>query len=320
MRNIIKNLFYSLAFIVGLIALLLVVSQIVTPKNNSAKDGIQDPIANGILGEGKNTIDVLVLGDSEAYCAFIPLKIWQDYGITSYVCATSSQKLCYSEEFLHKAFRNQSPKVVILETDAIFRDLRYNDVIAQKAERAFSVFQYHNRWKTLQSKDWTFTVNYTHVVNSKGYVYNTAVVEATVDGYMKASNEKVPISSKNIGYVENIRDFCYNNGAKLILISTPSTLNWNSMRHNSIQELSEKLGVEYLDMNLMHEKISIDWKKDTHDRGDHMNHYGAMKVTSYVGKYLSESGLFTDRRQDKQYGYWNTMVEEFNKATSNALK
>ncbi len=320
MRNIIKKSFYSLAFMAGLIVLLLVASQIVMPKNNTAKDGIKDPLANGFLGEGKNTIDVLVLGDSEAFCAFIPLKIWQDYGITSYICSTIGQQLWYSEEFLHKAFRRQSPKIVVLETDAIFRDFGNKDVIAQKAESVFSVFGYHNRWKTLNSKDWSLTVNYSHVEKSKGYLYSTIVSPASMDGYMKASQKKEAIPQRNIRYIKDFQAFCNKNGAKLILISSPSTVNWNSMRHNSIKEISEKLNVEYIDMNLMHEQIPIDWEKDTRDKGDHMNHNGAMKVTSYLGKYLSESGLFTDHRQDKQYRHWNTIVEEFNKATSDALK
>ena len=201
MRTFFKHLIHSFAFIVGLLVLLLLTSQIFQPKNNSDINGIHDPIANGILSEPENTIDVLVLGDSESYCSIIPLKIWQDYGITSYVCGTSGQKLCYSEEFLHKAFEKQSPEIVILETNAIFRNTSSKDAVVQKADRLFPIFRYHNRWKSLRSDDFSFAVNYTNIEDSKGYWHSTLVEKASSKGYMKPSKDTAPIPSNNKEYV-----------------------------------------------------------------------------------------------------------------------
>lgn len=314
MHSFFKHTIFSLVFIAGLIALLLAASQLVVPKNDNKETGIQDPLANGILEEKDNTIDVLFIGDSESYCSFIPLKFWKDYGISSYVCGTSGQTLPYSETFLHKTFAHQNTKIVILETDAIFRDFSYSDVIEHKLDLLLPVFSYHNRWKSHKENDVSFTANYTYIENTKGYVFNNSISEANDMNYMKPSGRYAPIPPQNRSYVKSIKSYCEENGAKLILVSTPSTINWNSRRHNSVQELAENLGLEYIDMNLMRDQIAIDWKNDTRDRGDHLNYNGAEKVSAYLGKYLADSKM-PDHRGDERYHRWDVALKKFNKVT-----
>ncbi|NLA69495.1 MAG: hypothetical protein GX852_00430 [Clostridiales bacterium] len=210
---------------------------------------MQDSSANGILSEPSKSIDVLMLGDSESYCSMIPLRIWEEQGITSYCCATPAQKLVYSEEFLYKTFKNQSPKVVILETNAIFRKFSVGDMIVQKADVTVPIFRHHDRWKSIKGRDFGLATKYTYIDNAKGYKFTSTINPADARGYMAKSDKFEPIMSKNQSYVENIRDYCNEKGARLILVSTPSTVNWNMARHNSIQRLSEKLGLEYIDMN-----------------------------------------------------------------------
>ena len=70
----IRRFFTGSVFIAGLICLLLIASSVFEPKNNMENFGMEEVTANGILGEKDNSIDVLVLGDSEAYSSIIPLK------------------------------------------------------------------------------------------------------------------------------------------------------------------------------------------------------------------------------------------------------
>ena len=91
MSRFLKHTLRCVVFLAVLALLLTGVSQLVRPKNNTRSDGIHDPAANGILGEPDNTIDLLILGDSESYSAFIPMQLWQQYGYTAYCCGTSRQ-------------------------------------------------------------------------------------------------------------------------------------------------------------------------------------------------------------------------------------
>ena len=66
MSRFLKHTLRCVVFLAVLALLLTGVSQLVRPKNNTRSDGINDPAANGILGEPGNTIDLLILGDSES--------------------------------------------------------------------------------------------------------------------------------------------------------------------------------------------------------------------------------------------------------------
>lgn len=316
MKKIIKRIVSCVLFVAILLGLLQVSSLVFQPKSNDKASGIHYLRANGIFSEPKDSIDTVFIGDSEVYHSFIPLNIWRDYGITSYDVSSPSQKLVYSMEFLKKTFEKQSPKIVFLETNAIFRNSYFEDEITYKAEQIFPVFRYHDRWKNLQLKDFSATVEYTANEENKGYYFTKKSKPATdkaIKKYMKYSDVSAPILSTNKKYLNEIAKFCKKHGTKLVLISTPSTKNWNYQRHNTMEAISKDLGVDYIDTNLLRDDIPIDWKKDTKDKGDHLNYKGAVKLTDYVGKYLDDTKLFKDKRNDPSYDNWNTCLDKFEK-------
>lgn len=311
MRSFLKHTGVIVAFLAGLLAILFLLSLIVNPKDNSKEAGMKDPTAVGFLGEPANSIDVLVLGDSESYSSIIPTQLWQQQGITSYVCGSHAQRLCYSEELMKRAFACQSPKVVILETNALYRKISFQYSLRQSLEEFMPIFRYHDRWKTLTLRDFDFTVNYNHMEVNKGYWYRTNVKGASTSKYMKPSKKSECVSAKNRKYVARIAQFCADHDAQFILLSTPSTKNWNARRHNGVSKLAEELGVEYVDLNTLREQVPVDWKKDSKDKGDHLNYHGAQKVTTYLGSFLADKGVLIDHRGDDAYDSWNVCAEQF---------
>lgn len=184
-----KNIFHSAAFIVALAALLLITSVMVKPRSMSQGNVLDDPLIGGIMSEKENSIDVIFLGDSESYSAFIPLSIWNESGVSSYVCGSTLQKLCYSYKLLSTTFKHQSPKIVVLETDTIYSRFSGANVITSKAQDAFCVFKYHDRWKSLLPKGWQSSDIKERDERARGYLYSTAQNPASTDGYMAPSGQ-----------------------------------------------------------------------------------------------------------------------------------
>lgn len=307
----IKRILKAFLFILGLLGIFIVSSFIFLPKINVPDTGIEEARANGISGEKDNSVDVVILGDSESYSAFIPLQLWKDTGYTSYICGTSGQTLDYSKVMLKRAFKKQSPKIVILETCAFFREPSEMDVLYTELSELFPVFRYHDRWKTLRLDDFIKTPEYTWSDNNKGYRFSTAVSPSQKTGYMKATKSKKRVTAFIHDSVKEIKKLCDDNGAKLILISTPSTKNWNFYRHNGVSELSSELGCEFIDMNLLTKEIPIDWNNDTRDKGDHLNYFGARKVTEFLADYLKATGLLESHKVDPDYKKWDDAFDLF---------
>lgn len=304
-NRVFRTVLCAAVVVVALAVALCALSGLFVPKNNQKAFGMTNQEANGILGEPENTIDVLFIGDSEAYSAFSPMQMWSERGFTSYVCATSQQQLPYGNTLLHRATQNQKPKVVVIETNTIFAPFSAGEAALRTAQDLLPVLEYHDRWKTITAADVISEPEATWTDDLKGFYVNKDVQPADATGHMAPSGEAQQIPELNRRYLEAMVNHCREIGATPLLVSTPSTVCWNTARHNGIAEFAKNAGVDYIDLNVEPTKVSIDWQTDTRDAGDHMNLSGAMKVSSFIGKYLSEFYDLPDHRTDEAYRSWN---------------
>lgn len=259
--------------------------------------------------ESRNTLDLLVAGDSESYNSVSTMQLWKEHGITAYDCGQGAQRIPETYYMLKQAFKRQSPKVVMLETNTLFRNIgpvkSIQAVMEQTAQYYIPLFRYHNLWKS------AFDQPENHV-NYKGFVIRNEVnaYDGRPDYMEKKKNcETMPQYVKF--YLKKIESLCEKNGAQLLLVSTPSPKNWNQKRHEEIQNYADKNEIAYLDLNHKTEKLGIIWSEDTQDKGDHLNIYGAEKVTAYLGKYLEENYKMEDHRNDVSYVQWNRLAEQY---------
>ncbi len=311
MKIFVKHVLTAVAFLGGLVLMLCLLSFAFKPDDDVVNDGIHSINANGIIGEDDNTIDAIFLGDSEIYASISPMQIWEEQGIPTFCVSTSGQKLWYSHDLLQKALRKQSPKIVLLDTDTIFKKFDFDDSLMHRFEMAMPVFKYHDRWKVFVKEAVGEELDGKDYNDYKGYRYSDKIVPANTDNYMKPSKSVAYIARRNKNYVKEIKEYCDERGVKIMFISIPSTKNWDYSKHNAIAELAKELDVDYIDLNTLRDEVPIDWSTDTRDKGDHINYYGAVKVTSYVGQYLKDTGLFTDHRGEEKYSRWDKLLKSY---------
>ena len=105
--------------------------------------------------------------------------------------------------------------------------------------------------------------------------------------------------------LDELNALCKKNGAQLILVEVPSQTTWTYARHNAVSDYAKKNGIPFLDMDLKRKEIGFSWKTDSRDGGNHLNCYGAKKVSLYVGKYIKAHVSLEDKRQNSTYAGWN---------------
>lgn len=306
-KHFVSTLLFLLVFALVFGAL----NWIFLPKDNSKAAGFSQETSVGFLAEPENTLDVLILGDSRVYSGFIPLQIWQEQGITAYCVSTPAQKLYDTYDLLRQALKNQSPKVVLLETDAIFQDISVVDVLEAELQNKLPYIKYHDRWKDLTLRDLTGPLAYTTRQRDKGYIYMTDAAPALPYDDTPDDGSARALSAMNGVYMEKIAQLCGSRGIRLILVTAPSPSGWSWYYHNGWQQLAGELGITHLDMNLLRQEIPIDWQTECYDEGEHLNYFGARKTTAYLGRYLWDTGLFTDKRENPEYADWNRCLADF---------
>ncbi len=308
-----KNIIKFIAFILILIFILMILSYILAPKNNSEKAGMKEVEARGIFGEKDNTIDVIMYGDSETIASTMPMKIWEDYGFTMHVCGTAGQTLPDTCRMVYDTTRKQKPKIVILEANNIYNPVSVTVPLARILNIILPVTEYHNRWKNLKLEDFYSKIDYKETDINKGYHYIGITDPADDSPYMEKTEkiEKIPLLSKI--YIKFLKYYTEKQGGQFVIVSIPSKKNWSYNKHNGVKEFANKEGIEFLDLNELKDDLNIDWKTETGDKGDHVNYKGALKVTNYLGKWLKEKNILENHKEDKEYEKWNKDLEEFKK-------
>ena len=112
---------WSLAFLLTVALLLHLCGNILRPAHTD-----YGSTWGAYLAEPEDSIDVLFLGSSYAYCDWNPAVMYAGSGLTGYVMGGSEQVPAITYWYLKEALRTQSPSVVMMEATSLFFD-RYQN-------------------------------------------------------------------------------------------------------------------------------------------------------------------------------------------------
>lgn len=337
----IKKLLAIFIYCILFALLLFLISPIFVPKWNTSDDNYSGSVVRGFYAEKEGSLDVLFMGNSDMYRGIIPIELYDNYGIASYAITSPGQRMWTGYYVLEDALKHQKPKVIFYNVDSIgstdpsaesnyrkaFDNMKWSTTkikailfddafefsLMKKVAFVFPVLRFHDRLSDLTKED--FTLSYgTHPFEYKGYDL-TVKTNGHSDGqsYMENKGEEFVIPDKTLKYLDMFVEKCKSEGITLVLTEVPSSESWSYAKSETLAKYAKEKGVTFLDLNKHNDEIKIDWKTDTPDKGDHLNIYGAEKVTKFIGKYLDENFDLPDRRLDKNYSIWESHSKVFHR-------
>ncbi|MBQ9122195.1 MAG: hypothetical protein IJY10_01740 [Lachnospiraceae bacterium] len=118
---------------------------------------------------------------------------------------------------------------------------------------------------------------------------------------------------KAYAYMDKITNLCKENDIELILVKAPSLYPyWYEEWEVQIEEYAAKHDLTYINFLELQEECGLDFSVDTYDAGLHLNLWGALKITDYLGQVLSSDFGLEDRRSDEHLSQiWDEKLEYY---------
>ncbi len=180
----------------------------------------------------------------------------------------------------------------------------------------FPIIRYHSRFSeaAAESKLPSKYVNY------RGYSISGAMCgNKTYVNLEETISSKRSFYGENRKYIQEIIDLCKKKNIQLIIFKNPD-MDWDMERYNSVKEIADINGIPYIDFNLKSLCDAIGFVYEYDDQHlNHLNIYGAQKVTNYLGQYIKDNydlGI-TDKRNDEKFSYMNDLQAAYENEEKN---
>ena len=287
-------------------------------------------------GLEEDVVDVLFLGSSHCYCSVNPAVLWEKYGIAAFSLAISGQDLASSYHCIKEAFKTQKPKVVCVEMHYtslhgyqikgnMYRNLlgyrlsqNFIDAVSDIAEDEVRELLLkwpiiHTRYAELSKEDFRRDEMMRTYLGYAGGFGGSGIGEIV----LYQGEEQLAIGEEEERWLEKIFDLAEEEGAELCFFLAPFEADEQmQMRYRYVENLAEAHQVPFLNMIALQRELGLDVGQDFIDEG-HTNSYGALKISDYLGRFLSERFELQDRRGDGRYALWEENLEIWNHQMQN---
>lgn len=321
----------SLVFCTVLLALLWLATFIFVPG-----PGTIQPWA--AVSQTQGQADVLVLGSSTAHCTVLPMELWRENGITAIDVTAGALSMPATVAFLQQALTLQKPRVVMLEVHMLGHADAFSLENAHGAfdymplgpswlagitssvapgdwfELLFPMQRYHSRWAELSQWDYS-PAKRSGYAFARGALYLPMVEPLTTDRLATDTTERAYLDE--LGYLRDIARRVTADGGRLVLFSapsmTPDTIAGRAILERLEADLSKDFPtIAYLDLYPVATSIGVDPASDYKDKS-HLNQRGAVKITHWLGDYLTAEFEVTDRRGEAFASQWNRDLVKYDK-------
>ena len=318
MKYILKRILSALVFCLLLAGLIFSLNRSLMPVDSEF-------LSRGYYTFPEDTFDVVFLGSSLTMFGIQPMELYEEYGIASYSLCSANQPMKASYYLAREVIEKDHPSLIVLDIGRAFADdtsqpsafyhymtdimppfsenrIRIiTDLISREkwTEFFFPLYTYHSRWEELTEKD--------ALPQSREFFYG-----ARVSGYRRVSerfqepeyiaNTITPTSREDL---DLIIELCRDTGTSLMFLGMPVpaeniyfdqsgyNLRWSAAQ--DMTGIAEREGIPYLNYVGKERELGIDVEREVSD-GEHLNRWGAGKITSAVGAYIRTHYEIPDRR------------------------
>lgn len=311
------------------------VGLVVQPKRVTYQPDVTAKV-RGFYNEEPNSLDVVFCGTSKMFCLINPNELWNEYGFTSYDFATNEQPIWITYYFVKELLKTQKPDLVVIDTYfAVYGEKTLSESVTRSAlddlnlsknkieaawdndehkdilTHIFPFFRYHDRALKLTHEDYSLA-GYDEKNPLRGYTPMYAV-KAYERPDVSHVTKVEPIPERAEEYLEKIIALLEENGVEYMLLNTPFIITEEQQKYyNYVEQYANEHGIKYLDCDKYIDEIGIDFSTDYFDHV-HTNVKGSKKVTSFVGKYLTENYDLPDHRGSAEYADWDESYEYWTK-------
>ena len=281
-----------------------------------------------------NSLDAVFLGSSATYTFWNAPVAWSEYGLAIYPLSNSAQPSFAAKYLIEDAKKRHPDALFIINVSHILRDYeQYLDKLlinqpfsinkikmanylydqagfslCKKIKLLFPIIRYHERWNELTLADF-------HRKSDEymgGSHYNVFLNQSKdVSDYNPDFSLRTTLEDFIIECMNDIMDYCEQENVKALFIIMPQAVGEDRVKNqNTIAEMIESRGLDFLDLRKRIDEIGLDLKKDYYNER-HTNLHGSVKVTNYLSEYFIENYGFSDKRGEPEYKNWQTASEKY---------
>lgn len=261
------------------------------------------------LAEPKNSIDVLFLGSSYAYCDWDPRAMYAGSGLAGYVMGGSEQTPAITYWYLKEALKTQTPSVVVMEATSLFFD-RYQNYTQinigympwgmnrvrctlecaeedKKLGLFWDLYFYHDRWKELTWGDVKKAVTPAKADELKGHTVVETVFTGTEGGpFLSGMRQSEEVYRQNLADFARIAALCGEKGIDLIVTVNPTYSQYTPEVYERLgKDVTAAGATRFVNWADCFAEIGLDPTVHLYD-GGHLNQAGSEIFSAYTGQYL----------------------------------
>lgn len=121
-KDSLKKALSLVLFVAVFIQSFIFLSKGLAENKDSAITGMEKRLSFAYRGEDENSLDVVLLGNSDLYRGFSSLDFFQEHGVTSAESGMPKSELKLMYNTVKDMFKTQQPKIVVLEVDGFYTE------------------------------------------------------------------------------------------------------------------------------------------------------------------------------------------------------